>query len=151
MDFKSRISTTREQSKRLLDLGLNPETADMHYIAIPTFKADTLQVSTPNYLDLGAPMDGDVPSWSLSRLLEMMPHSIEQSGRPNADLNINTDGKCWIITYEEFGYDIKYQVIKRDLFNALVDMIKCLIGECYFNQDYLIHSNSSNTGKEETK
>lgn len=29
MNFKSQISTTHEQSQRLIDLGLNPATADM--------------------------------------------------------------------------------------------------------------------------
>ena len=31
MKFKSKICTTREQSERLLALGLKPETADMVY------------------------------------------------------------------------------------------------------------------------
>lgn len=30
MNFKSQICTTREQSKRLLSLGLQPKTADMY-------------------------------------------------------------------------------------------------------------------------
>lgn len=121
MDFKNNNSTTPEQSERLLGLGVKPETADMHYTSIPTLKADTLQVSASIFLDLGAPGDGDVPSWSLSRLLEMIP------------------------------YSIKHQAMKYNLFDALIDMIEWLIDKGYFNQDYLIHSNSSKTGKEETK
>jgi hypothetical protein len=31
LKFNSQICTTMEQSKRLLELGLNPETADMHH------------------------------------------------------------------------------------------------------------------------
>ena len=151
MDFKNNISTTLEQSKRLLELGVKPETADMYYWyeGNPYYFPYSLKVQ-----DKTMPYElreEDVPSWSLARLLEMMPHSIKQSSRPNADLDINTDGECWVITYEELGYDIKYQVIKHNLFDALVDMIKYLIGECYFNQDYLIHSNSSKTGKEDNK
>ena len=30
MNFKSQIATTREQSERLLALGIKPETADMY-------------------------------------------------------------------------------------------------------------------------
>lgn len=30
-EFETQICTTIEQSKRLLDLGLKPETADMYY------------------------------------------------------------------------------------------------------------------------
>ena len=32
IEFNTQIATTIEQSKRLLELGLNPETADMHYV-----------------------------------------------------------------------------------------------------------------------
>ena len=150
MNFKSQISTNVEQSEKLIAMGLKPETADM-CITEPGKELESIHIFPCSMLPRLQEVCMVIPSWSLSRLFEMMPHSIEQSGRPNADLNINTDGKCWFITYEELGYDIKYQVIKQDLFNALVDMIKCLIGECYFKQDYLIHSNSSNTGKEDSK
>ena len=35
-EFKLRIATNREQSKRLLSLGLKPETADCHIEITPT-------------------------------------------------------------------------------------------------------------------
>ena len=183
MNFKSQISTTCEQSQRLLDLGVKPETADMVYhhtnSRISAFEWE-LQVHPPvlrgdkwtserisklatilhKHPD-GTPMTGeevfdsiwgqDIPSWSLSRLLEMMPHSIEQSGRPNADLSINTDSQYWFVTYEELGYDTKHQTMKHSLFDAIVDMIEWLIWNGYFNEEYLKHSNSSNTGKEDAK
>lgn len=31
LKFNSKVCTTREQSQRLLELGLKPETADMYY------------------------------------------------------------------------------------------------------------------------
>lgn len=34
MEFKSQIATTREQSERMLALGIKPETADMVYLYI---------------------------------------------------------------------------------------------------------------------
>ena len=175
MNFKSQISTTCEQSQRLLDLGVKPETADMVYhhtnSRISAFEWE-LQVHPPvlrgdkwtserisklatilhKHPD-GTPMTGeevfdsiwgqDIPSWSLSRLLEMMPHSIEQSGRPNADLSINTDSQYWFVTYEELGYDTKHQTMKHSLFDAIVDMIEWLIWNGYFNEEYLKHRNVS--------
>ena len=33
MKFNSQIATTVEQSKKLLELGLNPDTSDMHHLA----------------------------------------------------------------------------------------------------------------------
>lgn len=136
MNFKTPISTTREQSERLLALGVKPETADLCY--------NCYFVSIP--LDVnhrGANLFKDkkfIPSWSLARLLEMIPHSIEQTDRPNADLNINADDTYWFVTYEELGYDVKHQVMKRDLFEAVIDMMEWLVQNNHFNKEYLIEN-----------
>lgn len=110
MEFKSQICTTREQSKRLLALGLKPGTADMvyHYTKsrVPALEWE-LQTKPPTmrgefwtpqriaklkspfhkHQD-GTPMTGeqifdslwgeDVPAWSLSRLLELLPQYIDE-------------------------------------------------------------------------
>ena len=70
MKFNSQICTTREQSERLLELGLKPETADMYWV---------------NHLDLWMPVmllyedrpldNNDIPAWSLHRLIEMVAHT----------------------------------------------------------------------------
>lgn len=147
MNFKSQISTTRKQSQRLLAMGLDVATADM--ILAP---GNDHPMCTPYTQEMPESYrERCTPSWSLSRLLDIMPYSIEQSGRPNANLSIDTDSQYWFVTYEELGYDTKHQTIKHSLFDAIVDMIEWLIWSGYFNQEYLIHSNSSKTGKEETK
>ena len=68
MKFKSQICTTIEQSKRLLELGLKPETADMHHFKQSGefsshlgFFIDTYK-NIPNWYQ---------PAWSLHRLIEM--------------------------------------------------------------------------------
>lgn len=82
--------TSIEQSKKLLELGLNPDTADMVY-----FK---FLVSTPNSKDWewgNLPMIlGDIPRkeipeetlpcWSLSALLELMPIGAHIEKRNNS-------------------------------------------------------------------
>lgn len=168
MKFKSQICTTREQSKRLLALGLKPGTADMvyHYTKsrVPALewelqtKPPTLRGKfwTPERIAKlkspflkhqdGTPMTGeqvfdslwgkDVPAWSLSQLMGMMPKTLEQTNRSNADLNISSDGMYWFVTYEELGYDIKHQEMKRDLFDAVISMIQWLIDNRYF-KDFL--------------
>lgn len=68
MEFKSQICTTIEQSKRLLELGLKPETADMFYVF------DYLIKDINGFLPLGDYSqleDGDIPAWSLHRLMEI--------------------------------------------------------------------------------
>lgn len=68
--LNSQICTTKEQSHRLLDFGLKPETADMHYSYKPKHLADT----TPEkdwVLEVEIPVGTDVPAWSLHRLIEL--------------------------------------------------------------------------------
>lgn len=67
MELKSQICTTKEQSERLLALGLNTETADMGLIGnIPIVLATTWANADPLF---------DIPSWSLDRLIEMLKDS----------------------------------------------------------------------------
>ena len=67
MEFKSQICTTKEQSERLLALGLNTETADMGLIGnIPIVLATTWANADPLF---------DIPAWSLDRLIEMLRDS----------------------------------------------------------------------------
>lgn len=74
MEFKSQICTTKEQSNRLLELGLKPETADcfLEYIGLnnyanrvwnPTMIVNNFR--TPDY-------SKDIPAWSLHRLMEIV-------------------------------------------------------------------------------
>lgn len=110
MKFKSQICTTREQSKRLLALGLKKETADMvyHYQKSrietiqwelrphpPTLKHTThLNVDKLNVFKHKKPdgsiMTGeeyfeelwgqDIPAWSLHRLINLLPVEVTHNG-----------------------------------------------------------------------
>ena len=65
------IATTIEQSKHLLELGLDPKTADMYYLPQVMNEGETLWPIDEGYnLD-----DADQPAWSLSALLEVMPNN----------------------------------------------------------------------------
>lgn len=71
LKFNSQICTTKEQSQRLLTLGLKPETADMCYSYKPKHLADT----TPEkdwVLQIAKPNGTDIPAWSLHRLIEIL-------------------------------------------------------------------------------
>lgn len=110
-EFKSAICTSVEQSKRLLELGLKKETADMVWIkelawdevAHCTYDADTYMLRPIDYLE-GESHRGHTPAWSLHRLLEML----------YADI-----GECMIFfpnTYDEIIADIE-NCIRRGTFN----------------------------------
>lgn len=136
MNFKNQISTSRKQSERLLSLGVKPETADMYlkYDGNPYFITYTL--TAKNGLLNYKLKDEDIPSWSLSRLLEIMPEYLKQNRRPNADLAISRDNGYWRIVYEELGYDVKSEAFQYDLFDAIIDMIDWLIQNGHFNKEY---------------
>ena len=70
-NFKSSVCTSREQSERLLALGLKKETADMVHIYLNQWDGWYVR-----------PLDVDesihhmeIPAWSLHRLIEMVAHT----------------------------------------------------------------------------
>lgn len=85
-NFKSQPATTIEQSKRLIALGVKPETADMthHFLnSIDNYELKDVEFSRIMHLQemlnkkpvLGKNGDDlyakDIPAWSLHRLLEI--------------------------------------------------------------------------------
>ena len=97
----SQICTTIEQSQRLLDLGLKPETADMVLIkelaydevAHCTYDADTYMIRPIEYLE-GEEHRGHTPAWSLHRLIEILDS-------PLIEFNV-----LYYNPYEEIIYNI---------------------------------------------
>lgn len=72
------ICTSIEQSKKLLSLGLDPSTADMWWsrCTITDFGDNDLKVSyavTPCNISQFKNTDKDIPCWSFTALLELMP------------------------------------------------------------------------------
>lgn len=97
LKFNSQICTTKEQSQRLLELGLKPETADMVLIkelaydevAHCTYDADTYMIRPIDYL-VGEEHRGHIYAWSLHRLIEILdPPTIELSCNPYEEIIYN--------------------------------------------------------------
>ena len=125
-NFKSQVCTSREQSERLLALGLKKETADMIHQPIG---------ATPfNVWDKQEIEEDFYPAWSLGRLIEMMPNSIHNK-RILAYLTIMNDRVLYDTikneTYSAFTNN-------NGLFAAVVDAVEWLIKEGYFNKEYLV-------------
>lgn len=84
--FNSQICTNKEQSQRLLKLGLKPETADMHItnMSIKGFQyIDQWQIGSISYKDVmsfwaekGLKLENTsweiIPAWSLHRLMDIL-------------------------------------------------------------------------------
>ena len=136
-NFKSQICTTREQSERLLSLGLKRETADMSYTAI------VVNHKVDYRLDCSTPKSIDIPAWSLHRLIEMLPDLIyPKEELPSfsgyAYLNLTPI----VVWYNYIDYDMEDRTLiswrGNGLFSAVVDAIEWLIKEGYFNKEYLV-------------
>ena len=120
--FNSQICTTREQSERLLALGLKKETADMrrpHY-----------NKHTPWVIDeRGCLNEHWLYAWSLHRLIEMMPKNIAIDGDTAYPLQIQkrSDGK-WCV-----GYQGWYDCV-GDLYDSVIWIYQLLISEDYLDE-----------------
>ena len=134
-NFNSQICTTREQSERLLALGLKKETADMFYAAIHIgTKIVGYQVS-PIYNEYNFEIfPDDIPAWSLHRLIEMMPLDVVPEGGFD---NIFTLKKGY-----PSGYSVEYDgfsyYYNKNIYDTLIEGIEHLIKEGYFNKEYLV-------------
>lgn len=82
MEFTSQICTTREQSERLLALGLKKETADMMFVVlVKDFRGEDVPNAERVYslctwyketsMSVGLEKREYIPAWSLHRLIEI--------------------------------------------------------------------------------
>jgi len=69
--MKTKICTDIEQSKKLIELGIDPKTADMNWHSLPNIEPFS---RTFPYIHENGATEGILPAWSLSALLELMPY-----------------------------------------------------------------------------
>jgi hypothetical protein len=107
-NLKSQICTSREQSERLLALGLKKETADCNYpLSMIDWKPcqDCPRIGNPLEQKYNA-----FPAWSLHRLLSL-----------------------YNLHYIEFMNDEEIESV----YDIVIDAIEQAIKEGYFNKEYL--------------
>ena len=136
MKFNSQICTTKEQSERLLALGLKKETADI--VIRPDNTLIVINENSFIYHNLEkATQEGYLPAWSLHRLIEMVPTAIPDKSDIIHYL-LTVDGVS--ISYHYFG-EVSWKIWRiwndKELYDNVIDCIKWLIGEGYFNKEYL--------------
>lgn len=101
--MKTKICTSIEQSKKLLELGLDADTADMGYNGIEN--RDTGRIWYDKYPTTMPNVDS-IPAWSLSALLELIPDEIKFEGT-NCSLELAKD---WISYGGCDAYDASYRI-----------------------------------------
>ena len=142
-NFNSAICTSKEQSERLLALGLKKETADCaliyktHDVSGKEIEAEFLGITAELWesderTTVLFSKQKQIPAWSLARLVELMPESIDYEGN-----------ELYLTIY---GGDVFYSNLKEltplartlDVYEHLIWYIKWLIKEGYFNKEYLV-------------
>ena len=122
-NFKSAICTSREQSEKLLALGLKKETADCCYYY---YDGEYLIAFAED-----AKYPSDIPAWSLHRLLCMLPRCVE-------------GGYHLAISYDHIEYRTTYNEVTTwwrgggNTYDMIIETIEWLIKEGYFNKKYLV-------------
>lgn len=131
MNFKSQICTSKEQSERILALGLKKETSDMtihikddggwYVTAEPFYEWEDDMNTIPNLEET----EQILPAWSLGRLIKLMPKTAimhTQEGDTRIDIDI---------------YAIEI-LVSEDPIAEAVSVIEWLIKEGNFNKKYLV-------------
>lgn len=134
MNFKSLPTTSEQQSQTLLKAGLNPKTADCY------IEEDGHTIIARDDYDLEIALDyrNLTPSWSLSRLLEILPPLIYVESK---DYELNISGE--FIAYShylngEWQGSLKLMRKPGDMMSSAVTMLVNLIYEGkYINKEYL--------------
>lgn len=136
-NLSTQIATTREQSERLLAMGVKPETADMqHY---QNAQSKWMLYANQGEDDLLDWTQYRTPAWSLSRLIGMMPEKIIKGRKVGSLFISHTD-----IAYFSFESDGKLCFItgftkgdEENVFDICIDMIDWLIKLHHLNEEYL--------------
>lgn len=132
-NFNSQICTTREQSERLLALGLKKETADMCWLNHALTEDYKDWRAMPIFKDWEKWLRGGIPAWSLHRLIEMMPLYVIIEGEfDNCFTLIKNYPKGYSVEYDGFSY---YH--KENIYDTIIEGIEHLIKEGCFNKEYL--------------
>lgn len=90
--------TTIEQSKKLVELGIDVDTADMSYI-LTTNKYDE-HIWQP-MLDQPSIRFGEIPCWSTEALLDILDETIVTEEDDEYRLNFGKDGTSYYMFYED--------------------------------------------------
>lgn len=125
----NKVCTTVQQSRRLLNLGLDPESADMIWCLVEKDKDEicTLCVKAWSGSLQWQGQDIAMPAWSLSALLELMPQRITGPFGELWHLGLEKDWDkvSYIVYYENKNSFVQRKA--KDPIDACIEMIDWLI------------------------
>ena len=127
--------TTKEQSKELLKLGLNPETADMCFEYQKAHWPDE-----PAYLDWPQCYkkhdEQDIPCWSVGALMDLIPKRIVKNNTEYS-MCLQTLTHCYSLCHTDGRYltTLGCQIIGKPLIDAVYQYVVWLIENGYINEN----------------
>lgn len=142
MNFNTQICTTREQSNRLLALGVKKETADCRWVGyvkdakgndIPKKKQvwSTRTSSDEKVMSCGFERYEFIPAWSLHRLMALCPSYIGAF-----DFTLS-HGYVEYVMWNDCGKYVKRLMSVNSPFDGMIDCIERLIKEGNIDKEYL--------------
>lgn len=115
----NKICTSQEQSQKLIELGIDANTADMYY------DVNSYGIQGKPEVAVGKVWSKDIPAWSLTALLSVLPSVITR------------EGKRMFLTLEKAGaYNLYYK--SPDRLDELWETKEDVIDACY---EMIIHLN----------
>ena len=134
-NFNSQVATTREQSERLLALGLKKETADMCHIPFRSIDNETLEYTEHCSLPLGK----DIPAWSLHRLWELLDKIKKYEGEDELLYpRISLEEEDVIFVSPKSIWARRNFCSPKGVYENIINCFEELIKEGYFNKEYLV-------------
>lgn len=130
----AQICTTIEQSNRLLDAGIRPDTATMFWVRKYDWDDLFLTLAPDVYQDGHATVI--TPAWDLSNLIEMIPEEIEYESHAFYLFILKRD-PGYIIKYS-CGSMLAIQFHRESIFDAMADMIGWLIKNDSLREGWLV-------------
>ena len=99
----SKICTSQEQSKKLVELGIDVNTADMYY------DANSYGIQGKPEVAVGKVWSKDIPAWSLTALIGLIPKfSLEKDISKNAGYELHDN---YNTTYYDEPVDAAFEMI----------------------------------------
>ena len=133
-NFNSQICTTKEQSERLLALGLKKETADMYLC--PSVGGIIYQVVQ---LPESSFAEDETPAWSLHRLWELLGKIKKYEGEDELLYpQISLEEEDVILVNPKSIWARRNFCSPKGVYENIINCLEELIKEGYFNKEYLV-------------
>ena len=114
----NKICTSKEQSNKLIELGIDVNTADMYY------DVNNYGIQSKPEVAVGKVWSKDIPAWSLAALLNIIPVTCDDGRHCLSLINSNPNGDVdWLCCYEDCNGNLLMECYGINQVDACYEMI----------------------------